>query len=258
MKKLRIVLIGAGNVATHLGQELNRLGHVVIQVYSRTSKSAKILALELNCSYTTLKSEIVTDADLYLIALSDNAIESFVSDFNFNNKLVVHTSGSISINVFKNISKCGVLYPLQTFTKERSLNFKEIPFFIEANTELGIKALKSLAQQLSDNVSYCDSEHRKYIHLAAVFVSNFTNHLISVADNIMDRNNISREIFGPLLKETISKADSISAVKSQTGPAHRNDVEIMNSHMDLLSFNPQFQKIYKELSNSIISEKEKN
>lgn len=257
MSTLKIVLIGAGNIATHLGQELKTKGNTIVQIYSRTINSAKVLGEKLDCNYTNVKSEIVTEADLYLIALSDNAIESFVSDFNFNNKLVVHTSGSISIDIFKNISTCGVLYPLQTFTKGRSLNFKEIPFFIEANTELGIKALKSLAQQLSDNVSYCDSEQRKYIHLAAVFVSNFTNHLISVADNIMDRNNISHEIFGPLLKETISKAGSISAIKSQTGPAHRNDVDIMNSHMDLLSFNPQFQKIYKELSNSIISEKEK-
>ena len=256
MKALKIVIVGAGNVATHLGLELQKKGFKIQQVYSRTNESAKKLADSLGCDFTNSIEDIFRNADLYFLALSDKSIGEFIRKFNPDSGLFAHTSGSVSIDVFKGIENYGVIYPLQTFSKGREINFNKVPLLIESNTSAGLGLITDIANQLSDNVQECDSEKRKLIHLAAVFVSNFTNHLIYIAEEIAQMNDIDKEIYWPLIEETISKAKSLSAEKSQTGPASRNDVEIMKNHLELLSFNPVFQNLYKELSNSIILIKE--
>ncbi len=254
MKKIeRIIILGAGNVATHLGNALSGAGKEILQVYSRTRLSASQLARQLNCSYTTNIKEINPSADLYIFSLADKAMVPCLKDFPHKNVFLVHTSGSLDINILQyyNCSK-GVFYPLQTFSRQVSLDFSNIPVCIEADTPENIQVLCNLASEISNDVRIIDSGKRETLHLAAVFACNFTNHMFAIAQEVLQKEQVSFDILHPLIHETLQKAYQNNPKDVQTGPAKRNDNYIIKKHLQKLDGLPDYQKIYTFISESII------
>ncbi len=247
-----ILIIGAGNLATQLGFALKKSGFSIVQVYSRTQKSAKELGEKLNTAYTNKLKELDNRADLVIMAISDNAICEVSQKLSFGNKLVVHTSGSIPMQALEGISSSiGVLYPLQSFSKNEEVSFSEIPIFIENSTQTHRKWLRQIAESISDSVYQLDSAQRKQLHLAAVFVNNFVNHLFSIGEEICENNGLDFNVLQPLIEETVRKAASIGPQQAQTGPAKRNDTVVMDEHLSLLREHDLYQKIYTFVSKSI-------
>ena len=254
----KIVLIGAGNVATQLGQTFKEHGRKVVQVYSRTDNSARKLAETLQCDFTTDLSCIYPGADLYLFSVADWALAELAIQFPLTHVCVAHTSGSLPMAVLtKPELKTGVFYPLQTFSKNRTPDFSAIPFCLESNDPDLLASLHDLASLLSHDVRYIDSQQREVIHIAAVFACNFANHLFSIADELLESNNISFDILHPLIRETLEKALVHKPATVQTGPAVRNDRQIIEKHIKNLSTLPGYQIIYNFISQSI-TEKSKN
>jgi len=249
---MKIVLIGAGNVATHFGGALKKAGHQILQVFSRSESSAKELSRHLKCGYTTQQGDILASADLYIISISDNAIRNFLKSFRVKNKIIVHTSGSVSISVFgKSIKNCGVIYPLQTFSKERKVKFSEVPLLTEGNNAKALASINSVAGSVSPFVFEMSSDDRKTVHLSAVIANNFSNHLFVLAEKILRQKNIPFPLLGPLLHETVIKAIKLTPGEAQTGPAKRGDAKIIEEHLKMLRNDASLQKIYRLMSASI-------
>lgn len=243
---IRIVLIGSGNVANHLISAFAEQNLVkIIQVYTR-NKEISIDNIETVHYFSELK-----EADVYLIAVTDQAISDISKEIPFQGKLVVHTSGSVSLSDLSTHNRRGVLYPLQTFSKNKSVTFKEIPICIEAENASDLNILKTIAESISDHPYEISSEQRKALHVAAVFVCNFVNHLYCVGSDICNENNIPFKILEPLILETASKIVTLSPQKAQTGPAKRKDTQTINAHLAFLK-NNKHQDIYKLLTKSII------
>lgn len=254
-----IVFIGSGNVATHLSKALKSSGHKVLQVYSKTLANAKKLAKEINAEFTNDLSKLRTDADIYFIAVKDNVLPEIAKKINFGNRLTVHTSGSVGIDVIKNVSEnYGVFYPMQTFSKQLKIDLSGIAIFIEANKPRNEKILLQLAHRVAGkkNIYRMNSIRRKTVHLAAVFANNFPNHLYAIAEDILKINKLSFDILKPLILETAKKIQNNSPAKMQTGPARRGDKKILDEHKKMLTPYPGYKKIYSLISKSIL-EKEK-
>jgi len=253
----KITFIGSGNVATHLAKSFYQKGLSIPQVYSPSIENANALAQQIEATPTAHLNEIDANSDCYIITVKDDAIENILNNLPFKDKLIVHTAGGVSIDVFKkhNFTNYGVFYPLQTFSKNKTLDISTVPFCIEANNETTQNQLTQLAQQLSKNVYLIDSEQRKTLHLAAVFTCNFPNYLYSIAEKITAQKNIDFNILKPLIKETAEKIINHSPNTVQTGPAIRNDQEVIKNHMDLLADFKDYQDIYQLLTNSIIKDK---
>ncbi|MCF8336265.1 MAG: DUF2520 domain-containing protein [Bacteroidales bacterium] len=250
---MRIVFIGAGNVATNLAVAIRKSGHEVVQVYSRTEESAGELAHKTEAEAITRLDRIVADADIYFIAVKDDAIEEVLSQFPHNDVFLVHTAGSISMNMLRDYTDdYGVLYPLQTFSKDWLSDFTEIPLCIEANTDRNLNILGQIAEELSNNVCHIDTMQRLYLHVAAVFACNFTNFMFASAENILRNHDISFNVLKPLIRETVDKALVHSPSRSQSGPAVRGDREIIEKHLDLLAHSGKLQNLYKYVSESIM------
>lgn len=249
-----IVIIGAGNVATNIAIALKKSDFLIKTIYSKSTESAKSLAGKINVDFTTNINKLPSDAALYIIAVSDSAIEQLAQNLKINDGIVVHTAGSISINLlnpyFKNF---GVFYPLQTFTKGRLLDFSEIPICIEANNEFSQNKLLNLGQSLSNSVQFINSEKRKVLHMAAVFACNFTNHMYSIGYELLNTKAIDFNLLHPLINETAKKANELNPEKVQTGPAVRNDKKTINMHLKMLKDYPDFEKIYRFVSDSIFN-----
>lgn len=254
-EEIRIVMIGAGRVATHLSMALKDAGHIILQVYSRTNTSAKQLAEVMDCDSTINLNKVRKDADLYIIALSDDAIIDFVSRFSFAQATAIHLSGGLEMDLFKGkIKNYGVMYPVQTFSKGRGIDFRSIPICIEAsNPETG-EFLVHLGGQLSSKIQIVNSAQRQMIHLAAVFSCNFVNHFYNIASRILKENDLPFELLYPLIIETADKVQGNLPGDVQTGPAKRNDQAIIKKHLELLSSNLWYQSLYSELSKSIRQE----
>lgn len=246
---ITITIIGSGNVAQHLIKAISKSDILeLIQVVARTKESVSHLV-----SYDKIieENEEFAPADLYLIAVSDAAIEAVSITLPFNNKLVVHTSGSVSIDVLNENNRRGVFYPLQTFSKNKELNFREVPICIESENATDFQLLKNVATAISDKHYAINSEQRKSLHVAAVFVSNFVNHLYGLGNEICEENNVPFDILKPLITETANKVMELSPNEAQTGPAKRNDTLTINSHLQFLNDDNQ-KEIYKILTKSII------
>lgn len=247
-----IVILGAGNVASHLSLALKKAEFQIKCVYSKTIEAAKSLALKVDSHYTNEINQIPVEADLYIIAVKDEIIEEIISHIKLKYGVIVHTAGSISINVFENrFENYGILYPLQTFSKSRKIDFTDIPICIEANSKLLEAKLLKLAKCISSSVHVIDSEKRKMLHLAAVFACNFANHMYSVATEILNQSDISFDLLKPLIAETAQKAIDSDPIKAQTGPSVRNDQNVIQKHIEMLKNNPEFEKIYRFVSDSI-------
>ncbi len=249
----KVVMIGAGNVGTRLALALKNCGLEIIQVYSRSLDSAGMLARKLDCDPATDLKDLKAHADLYIVAISDDAIPEVAERFPYPEKLLVHTSGSTSMDVLEDAgARHGVFYPLQTFSKEVEVDFSQIPVCIEAAHEEDMAILKQLASRLTSRVYLVSSEERLLLHVAAVFACNFTNHMYAIAEDILTRYNLDFEMLRPLIRETARKAMHESPAGVQTGPAVRKNEKVMKKHLEILSALGGYQKIYNFISESII------
>lgn len=245
---IKITIIGSGNVAQHLIDAFAKSDVVeIIQVFSRTQKH---ISDNLDPQKTTTDWNALAEADLYIISVSDDAIANVSSQLPFENRLVVHTSGSASLSLLDDKNRKGVFYPLQTFTKGKPIDFKTIPLCLETQFESDYELLEKIARSISDNVQSIDSHQRKALHVAAVFVNNFTNYLYQLGNEICQENHVSFDILKPLILETAEKLLTLSPKDAQTGPAKRNDLTTIKAHESFLS-NENQSTIYKILTQSI-------
>ncbi len=257
-KELRdtsIVLVGAGNLATNLAKALRKAGFAIAQVYSRTLQSASALAEVVDAEYTTDIHQLKRDADWYIVSLKDSVFVELIGDICQDKKqdaLFVHTAGSVPMSIWQGYANYyGVFYPLQTFSKKREVDFKEIPFFIEASTPANCEWLKEVAQTMSDKVYEATSEQRKSLHLAAVFTCNFTNHMYALAADLLEKYDLPFEAMLPLIDETARKVHELAPREAQTGPAIRYDEEVIDKHLQMLEHDEQMRDLYERLSRSI-------
>lgn len=250
---MKIVLIGAGNLATHLGKALHAAGHDMVQVFSRTMQSAETLASLLDAEPLTDMAQVRDDADVYIFSVKDSALEQLISQLCGDEKKVfLHTAGSMPMSVFRGMAlHYGVLYPMQTFSKQREVDFSIIPCFIEANDEFALKQIEGLAGQISHRVYQLSSEDRKYLHLSAVFACNFANHCYAASQELLQQHGIPFDVMLPLIDETAAKVHGMTPKEAQTGPAVRYDENVIGKQIRLLENQPYFQKIYDCMSKSI-------
>lgn len=246
------VIIGAGNVAWHLGRALKKVNIDIRQIAGKREEPAARLAEELETDYIPDIKKITDTADLYILAVSDDAIKSVINILTPTEQLFVHTAGSIPLSVFENRFKnYGVFYPLQTFSRDRKVSFGDIPVCIEASSEINSDRLMQLAGLLSRKKLLINSQERATLHLAAVFASNFTNHMYAVAYKILKEQNLDFTLLQPLIKETASKILEMEPRIAQTGPAVRNNTSLMEFHMRMLQNDKLLQDLYKTISNNI-------
>ena len=261
---MNIVAIGAGNLATSLIPALQEAGNTIVQVYSRTIGAAEALAAIVGSAAVDDIAKTCCDADIYIISVTDTALPDIAGrltrhlcaggESNHNTPLIVHTAGSMSIDVIP-ATRRGVLYPMQTFSKQRRVDFGLIPIFVEATTKDDEELLLGLSRSITTHVQPLSSEDRKYLHLAAVFCSNFANHCYALADEILARHGISFSSMLPLIDEVAAKVHYLPPQKAQTGPAIRHDAAVVKAHLDLLADQPYIQNIYKIMSESIAHDK---
>lgn len=249
---IKISIIGSGNVAQHLittFQNLEKSGTEIelVQAFSRKQEALTHL---LRPEQIINEFSELQEADLYIISVSDDAIESVASQLPFKNRLVVHTSGTLPLTALHDDNRKGVFYPLQTFTKGKAVDFNTIPICLEAENPTDYQVLDKVAKSISDKVYAINSEQRKALHVAAVFVNNFTNHLYSIGNDICQENRIPFDILKPLIQETIDKLTTLSPNEAQTGPAIRNDQKTIAAHEAFLTNENQLT-IYKILTQSI-------
>ena len=249
---MKVVIIGAGNVATHLAKALYAKQVQIAQVWSYHYQNALTLANEVNAKAIESLKEIDQQADVCLIVVKDDAIAEIAQQLKGFKGLIAHTSGAVNMDVLSGVTEhYGVFYPLQTFSKHKTLNFADVPLCLEANDASALHTLKELAEKLSSNSTEVNSEKRKILHLAAVFACNFTNHLYALSAALLEANDLDFAILRPLISETAAKVQQALPLDVQTGPAIRNDEQTLKKHEELLLQQPQLLEIYKTLSNSI-------
>ncbi len=250
--EMQVALIGAGNVATHLGKAWKLAGHQIIQVYSRHVETARQLADEVDAEAITDMRRLSPEAAFYVCAVRDDALESLLPLFPPHNGLLVHTSGSLPMSILSPFSSSyGVLYPLQTFSKHRKLVLRSVPFFMEASDPESEERLRRLASDLSDTVIKLESERRKFLHLAAVFACNFVNYLYDVSSELLESKGMPFSWLYPLIEETAAKIRDMSPYEAQTGPAVRQDCRVMNQQLEWLSGQEEWVTLYELLSKQV-------
>lgn len=252
--KISITIIGAGKVGSVLAKAFFQAGLTIDKIISKSAVSAESLAKLTNSEWG---SDVACDisSDYIILTVPDNEIETVCGSLgNITNSTLVHTAGSFGINAFEFL-KCrgkGVLYPLQTFSPDREIDLGVVPFLIEGDSSDTEDNLDQLACLISDRVFRLGTEDRKMIHLSAVFVCNFVNHILLSGEQLTGKTGVPFSILEPLIDETFSKAKEIGPKAAQTGPAIRNDVTTIEKHIDLLSFSPELRDIYKAITRSII------
>ena len=256
MKPYTVSFIGSGNLAWHLARALDNTDFAVREVYSRTPAHAQALVGNL------YSAEVMTTLDfsdspsrIFIMAVADDAIEGLARRLNLpSGSILVHTSGSQPLSVlgYAPTPNIGVFYPLQTFSKSKRVDFEEVPFFIESENTETEKVLMAMGKAISKKVFKISSTDRKALHVAAVFASNFTNHMMYIAEKVMKENKLKFDWLKPLIAETINKSLSIGPEKAQTGPARRGDLEILDRHLEFLQENEPIAEIYKVISQHIV------
>lgn len=254
--KFKIAILGAGNVAWHLAPALEDAGHEIMEVYARdlakaTQITERVYSAEPKHDLDFSESK----AQIFILAVKDSAIPDLADEVILpEGSILVHTSGTMPLGVleYSSASFTGILYPLQSFTKGKKLDLEEVPFLLEATDEETLQKLKKLAKSLSPLTYVVRSKDRKAVHVAAVFASNFTNHMIRIAEEIMRKQGLDFEMLKPLIIETISKSLQIGAKSAQTGPAIREDYETLEEHHQFLGYNDSIAEIYKLISQDII------
>ncbi|MBZ9729185.1 DUF2520 domain-containing protein [Salegentibacter sp. JZCK2] len=242
-----VVILGAGNVAFHLFRAFSQAENTrVIQVYNHRKESMKDFS---SFTDTTININHLKPADFYVLALKDDVIPEISKKLKGKNGIVLHTAGAVGLNALNSLNNFGVLYPLQTFSKNKTVDFTEIPVCVEANSAKNLEKIKKLASEITRDVREINSDQRKALHLAAVFVNNFSNHLYNIGAEICENHRVDFSILKPLIKETASKIESLPPKEAQTGPALRNDQKTIETHLALLS--KKHMDIYSLLTQSI-------
>lgn len=248
---MNVSIIGSGNVATVLGRMIKKSGHHISSIISREISHAEKLAYELQATPSSAISDIHKNCDIYIIAVSDSAIEKINNELWLKDKLVVHTSGSVSLSSIKNTSlNIGVLYPLQSLRKEITYE-PVIPFLIDGNNEYSKKSLWNFVSSLSKNITFTNDDERLKLHTAAVIVSNFTNYLYTLAEDICNRENISFKQLIPLITEVAKRLNDYSPEDMQTGPALRKDISTIQKHLSILEKYPEQHYLYMLFTQNI-------
>jgi len=241
-------------VGWHLGLTLNERGIRVLQVISKSKTSCRELAGLIHADCSTSLQQLKTEAGIIFLAVPDSSIDEVIGQCDFRDTLVVHTAGSMPMDVFKGRAvNYGVLYPLMTFTRNKSVDFASVPLLVEASSTLNQNRLNSLAKCLSKEVMTTTSEQRKTIHLAAVMACNFSNHMVTLAESILASEGFSFDLLKPLIRETSEKLKFMTPRDAQTGPACRNDTRTMKEHLKMLAGDPLTAEIYRHISKSIIT-----
>ena len=245
-----VVFLGFGNLNHHLCLALSQVEDVTVkQVYNRTpiDSVSKFEEIQFTNDISSLK-----DADLYIIGIPDDAIKTFSESLPFKNKLVVHTSGGVAMGELSNNNRRGIFYPLQTFSKQKAIDFKNIPICIEAEHSEDLEILKAIGSTISENVVEISSEKRLKLHLAAVFVNNFVNYLYGIGNDILKEENLAFDLLKPLILETASKIENLTPQEAQTGPARRNDKKTIDKHVMLLqnSLHREFYELFTKALNN--------
>lgn len=251
---MRVLIIGAGNVATVLGRLIKAAGHDIVQVVSRSKNNAGVLASELGCSAAASFGDMKKDADLYIAAMSDAALNEIKENISLGDKIIVHTAGSISKDVLNAVSaNYGVMYPLQSLNKESNCADLKIPLLIDGNNEYTLQLLQELANSISPMVSVMTDDNRLKLHVAAVITNNFTNHLYSLAYDFCKKEGIDFEMLQPLIEETALRLKKHSPAAMQTGPARRKDIITLDKHLRILNTHPQLRSVYLKMTDSIMN-----
>lgn len=248
----KISIAGSGNIAWHLANGLKLQGYKVSGIWSRNYSNA--LALAESCSSVAYENmaDLREDADMIIIAVSDNAIENVSEGIGKFAGIVVHTAGSVTIDILKStFDNCGVIYPLQTFSKGIPVKLLEVPFFIESSSGENLKAIKRVAQALSAKVYEADSHQRMLLHVAAVFACNYSNFMYTISSELIKSSGLLQEVLHPLIMETARKATSENPLKMQTGPARRNDTTTIEKHLETLASLPEYAELYRLLARLI-------
>ena len=247
-------MIGAGNLATQLARSLPAAGHEVVQVYSRSRESAELLAGRMGCEAVTELADVRPDADVYVLAVKDSVLSQLVAALPQcgDDSVLVHTAGSMPMDLFASRSEhYGVFYPMQTFSKQRDVDFRQIPAFVESSDAFSHDVRCALASSLCDRVVEMSTEDRRYLHLAAVWACNFVDHCYDITSEVLSSHGIPFDVMLPLIDETARKVHELTPKQAQTGPAVRYDTNVMDRHIDLMAGEPQLQQLYKALSESI-------
>jgi predicted short-subunit dehydrogenase-like oxidoreductase (DUF2520 family) len=248
---MKVIMLGSGNTATVLAKTIAAAGHSVVQVWSRDLQKAAILAETIGAAAIASFTEIDTSADLCIIAVPDHAIATVAAQLKLNKQVLVHTAGSVSINVLKHSSpNYGVLYPLQSLRKETT-ELPVIPFLVDANSEEVNIFLYNFAKQLSGNAAYTNDTKRLQMHVTAVIVSNFTNHLYALAEDYCRVQQLNFTLLQPMIREVATRLQNKSAHDLQTGPASRGDEETIQKHLQILADQPRLTAIYQLFTESI-------
>jgi predicted short-subunit dehydrogenase-like oxidoreductase (DUF2520 family) len=253
MNLQNISFAGAGRVGSALCRELFQTGFRIDLIVSETSVSGRFVADSCRALWSSELS-FPDSTDLIVVAVPDHKLKSVLEAIKCRpGTLIAHTAGSFGFDVFPDhVNHKGIFYPLQTFSQGRNVNFKDLPFLLEASDDESALILKNMVDLIGGTSHFVDAEHRRILHLAAVFVSNFTNHMLTEGKGVATRAGFTFEVLTPLINETISKAITLGPENSQTGPAVRNDKNTIEKHLELLSFSPQLQSLYKEVTQSII------
>jgi predicted short-subunit dehydrogenase-like oxidoreductase (DUF2520 family) len=249
---MRVVLLGSGNTASVLSEVIVKAGHNIVQIVSRDEEHARAIASTHNAAAASLTVPQFADADIYIVALHDAALDHIEKIPALKNKLVVHTAGAVSINALKDCSATyGVLYPLQTLSKF-SNHIPEIPFLVDGNNQETLHRILGFAKTLSKKVIEANDTERLNYHVAAVFVCNFTNHMYALAEIFCGQERLDFKTLMPLIEETTARAKEVSPFLTQTGPAIRDDIYTLNRHLQALTAHLDLKYIYLKLSESII------
>ncbi|HNP94511.1 MAG TPA: DUF2520 domain-containing protein [Cyclobacteriaceae bacterium] len=256
MSKHSVSFIGSGNLAWHLAPALDNMGYVVREVYSRNPSHAKDLTKRLYQAETKNNLDFSSSSsNIFIIAVADDAIQSIAQELVLpDDAVLVHTSGSqpLSLLGYAATPNIGVFYPLQTFSKNKKIDFQQIPIFIESETKETERELRKMAEAISKNVKSITSNERKALHVAAVFASNFTNHMLTISKDLLEAHHLDFNILKPLISETLNKSLIIGPDQSQTGPAVRGDLEILDKHLEFLKTDESLALIYRYISQHII------
>lgn len=248
-----IVFVGAGRLATNLARALKDAGHHIVAVYSRTMTSAVALCDVVGGVPTDTIDALPLEADVFILSVTDAALPAVINQLRKGreHQTFLHTAGSIPITVFGDHPHCGVLYPMQTFSKEKVVDFSRVHIFIEGSDEPTLCLALDLAQSVSPHVHKFSSDERRYLHLAAVFACNFANHCYALSAKILEEHGLPFEVMLPLIEETAEKVETMQPRDAQTGPAVRCDANVMEAQKALLSHEPLMQQIYELMSKSI-------
>jgi predicted short-subunit dehydrogenase-like oxidoreductase (DUF2520 family) len=252
--KAKLTFIGSGNVATNLAHAFYQAGHTINQVVSRNVENAKELASNFGAYYGSSLSQLYNDSDFILICVNDEAYKEVIASFPLGLKSIIcHTSGAVNADVLEPYgAEFGVLYPLQSMTKENKVDFLSVPVFVEGSTTATKQKLWDLADSISNKVDEVNSEDRLRYHLAAVFANNFTNLMYVLADGLLTKHNLRFEYLLPIIEQSAKRLHHHSPEEVQTGPAKRGDVEVIKKHLELIE-NEDVKKVYQELSNFIMT-----